>query len=485
MASVSVIAESPGYSQEQVICVDLDGTLIRTDLLAESLLAALRSNVLIAVFVPFWLLRGKAFLKAKLAEYLALKASTLPYNDGLIEYLRNKRQNGSRLYLTTAAHISFAEAVAEHLGMFDGILASDGVSNNRGEEKVRRIQKLLGGRDFVYAADAPEDIAVWKRSQGAITVGVKASVRKSLAQQSVPIEKAFDKPKHRLKSWVKALRLYQWSKNVIIFLPLFLSHHLEPFRVLHSINAFFAFSFCASMFYLVNDLLDVEADRSHPRKRKRPFAAGDLSIAQGAVGVLACAAVVIALTALLPFEARILVAVYATINLLYSTYLKRTLFLDVLVLAALYTLRLLLGGAAEGIQLSIWTLAFSIFLFLGLALVKRLAELITAAGQNSERLARRAYTTADLSSIRSFATTSLYMSTLVLALYMNSADVLTLYKHPQFLWCVCLLLIYWVSRVMLIANRGLMSDDPVIFALKDQSSRVVAVLVAICVLLAL
>jgi 4-hydroxybenzoate polyprenyltransferase/phosphoserine phosphatase len=468
MASVSVIAESPGYSQEQVICVDLDGTLIRTDLLAESLLAALRSNVLIAVFVPFWLLRGKAFLKAKLAEYLALKASTLPYNDGLIEYLRNKRQNGSRLYLTTAAHISFAEAVAEHLGMFDGILASDGVSNNRGEEKVRRIQKLLGGRDFVYAADAPEDIAVWKRSQGAITVGVKASVRKSLAQQSVPIEKAFDKPKHRLKSWVKALRLYQWSKNVIIFLPLFLSHHLEPFRVLHSINAFFAFSFCASMFYLVNDLLDVEADRSHPRKRKRPFAAG-----------------VIALTALLPFEARILVAVYATINLLYSTYLKRTLFLDVLVLAALYTLRLLLGGAAEGIQLSIWTLAFSIFLFLGLALVKRLAELITAAGQNSERLARRAYTTADLSSIRSFATTSLYMSTLVLALYMNSADVLTLYKHPQFLWCVCLLLIYWVSRVMLIANRGLMSDDPVIFALKDQSSRVVAVLVAICVLLAL
>lgn len=490
MASVSVFLDSlpePLHTTQDVstICVDLDGTLIRTDLLAESLVAAARTNPLVLFLVPFWFLQGRAVLKSKLARYLSLKVASLPYDEELIEFLRKRKSAGDSIYLTTAAHNSFADAIADHLHLFDGVLASDSNTNNKGEQKLRRIQAMLGGRAFLYAADAHEDLAVWKGSSGAITVGVSRSVRRALARQSVPVSTTFERPQTRVKSWIKALRVHQWSKNILIFVPLFLSHQLQQQRVLDSILAFVAFSACASVFYVLNDLLDLEADRSHPRKCKRPFASGDLSIQQGlgliAFGVFAA----IALASVLPFPAQGLLLLYAAVNLLYSSHLKQTLFLDVLLLAFLYTLRILFGAAAENIVVSIWTLAFSIFLFLGLALIKRLTELLSAAGQNNERLARRAYLAADLSAVRSFATSALYLSVLVMALYINSPDVARLYSRPQVLWFVCLLLIYWVSRVTLIANRGLMSDDPVIFALKDRTSQIVAGLVAGCVILAL
>lgn len=488
LATLSLAVESSRLSlprEQAAICVDLDGTLIRTDLLAESLIAAVRTHPWVLFLLPFWFFKGRAVLKSKLARFLSLKPANLPYHEKLIEFLCEKRENGHSLYLTTAANVSLADLIAKHLNIFDGVLASDGDENNKGERKLRRIQALLQGKPFLYVGDSRDDLAIWKESSGAITVGASNSVRRALARTSVPVENTFERPRTRLRTWLKAIRMHQWSKNILVFIPLFLSHQFHGYQVLNSVLGFLAFSACASTFYVINDLLDVEADRSHPRKCKRPFAAGDLKIQQGLGLVVAGFAAVIALSLMLPLPAKGLLLLYAAINLLYSGTLKQTLFLDVLVLAFLYTLRILFGAASENIAVSVWTLAFSIFLFLGLALIKRLTELMSAKGQNVERLARRAYMAADVSAIRSFASSALYLSVLVLALYINSPDVVQLYSRPQALWFVCLLLIYWVSRVTLIANRGLMSDDPVIFALKDRTSQIVAALVIFCVVLAL
>ncbi len=288
-----------------------------------------------------------------------------------------------------------------------------------------------------------------------------------------------------IKTWIGALRPHQWSKNVLIFMPLLLSHQLQPWRLLASVQAFFAFSWCASMFYVLNDLLDREADRMHPRKAKRPFASGDLNTEQGLLLLVACAVPTIALAWSLPFSARIVLLLYAVTNLGYSVRLKQIVFLDVLVLTLFYSFRLLFGGAAEHIDVSYWTLAFSAFLFLGLALTKRWTELLSTAERNGGHLARRGYLPSDTSTVRSFAEWSLYLSVVVLALYINSMAASKLYRHPQVLWLVCLLLFVWIRRVTVATNRGLMADDPVLFAFTDRGSHAVALLVAVCGALAI
>jgi 4-hydroxybenzoate polyprenyltransferase len=264
-----------------------------------------------------------------------------------------------------------------------------------------------------------------------------------------------------------------------------LGHELQLRRIGAALVAFFAFSFCASLFYVLNDLLDIEVDRSHPRKRKRPFAAGDLSIKSGLFSVVLLVSAVVGAASFLPPAARALLALYAALNFAYSIHLKQVLCLDVVVLAFLYTLRILFGGVATSISVSIWTLAFSIFVFLGLALLKRLTELRTLGNTPTVHVSRRPYVAADLSTVQSFASSALYLSVLVLAFYINSPDVLKLYHRPEALWFVCLLMIFWVSRMLMLTNRGNMTDDPIVFAFKDNSSRIVGVLTVICVLLAL
>jgi 4-hydroxybenzoate polyprenyltransferase len=289
----------------------------------------------------------------------------------------------------------------------------------------------------------------------------------------------------QLSAWISALRLHQWSKNVLIFMPLLLSHQFQQWRLLTSLQAFFAFSACASALYVLNDLLDIEADRVHPRKAKRPFASGRLSTQQGLLLLAACLAPAMALAWTLPLSARIVLLLYALTNLGYSVQLKQIVFLDVLVLALLYTFRLLFGGAAEDIDVSLWTLAFGIFLFVGLAFIKRWTELLSTAERNGARLARRGYLASHISFVRLFAQWSLCLSVVVLALYINSVAASKLYRHPQVLWLVCLLLFVWVRRVTLITHRGLMADDQVLFAFKDTGSQAIAVLVIFSVALAI
>lgn len=308
--------------------------------------------------------------------------------------------------------------------------------------------------------------------------GDQAITRTSL-KGSVSATAAFPGRPAQVNAWISALRLHHWSKNVLIFMPLLLSHQLQRWRMLASLEGFFAFSCCASAFYVFNDLLDMEADRVHPSKAARPIASGRLSTQQGLLLLTTCLAVSITLAWRLPTPAQIILILYAVTNLSYSVRVKEIVFLDVLALALLYIFRLLFGGAAEHIDVSFWTLTFSLFLFLGLASLKRWTELLSTAELQGARLPRRGYMSSHLAMARSFSQCSLYLSVVVLALYINSVAASTLYRHCQMLWLVCLLLFIWIRRVTLITSRGLMAEDPVLFAFKDTGSQVIAVLVIV------
>jgi 4-hydroxybenzoate polyprenyltransferase len=298
--------------------------------------------------------------------------------------------------------------------------------------------------------------------------------------QIAPVKRA-----NEVKPWFVALRLHHWLKNLVVFLPLLLSHQFHTVQVVAAFQTFAAFSFCASAFYVFNDLLDVEADRLHVQKRARPFAADELGLRQGIVLISIGLAAAFLITSTIPLPAQLYLLLYAAVSGSYSLWLKQLAFLDVVLLAALYAFRLLAGGAAETIPISPWTLAFCTFLFLGLALIKRLKELVLARAQNRVHLARRGYTPSDIPSVRAFATVSLYLSAAVFAFYINSGAVSKLYRHPQILWVVCVLFLYWVQRVVRLANLGQMTDDPVVFAFADRASQIVVLLVAASVVLAL
>ena len=471
--------------QPEVVCVDLDGTLIHTDMLAESILAAVRKNPLVLFLLPFWLLRGRTYLKTKMAELWQGDPALLPFNDKLIDYLKLRKQEGCEVWLTTASHGKLAHAIASHCGFFDKVVASSDSINLKGRNKLQAIKDLLGDRPFLYAGDSRADLAIWPESAAAIAVNPQYGVQAALKRARVRVEATFVSRKPAWRSWVKELRCYQWSKNLLIFVPMMLGHDIQLSRLLVAAGAFLAFSLCASSFYLLNDLLDLDVDRAHPRKRNRPFASGQLSIQAGIGALMLMSSAVVGISLFFSPVARELLCLYACLNFAYSVRLKQILCLDVIVLAFLYTLRILFGGVATSVPVSIWTLAFSLFIFLGLALLKRLTELKTAGEYGTGHMARRPYVPADINIVQSFASAALYVSVLVLALYLNSPDVLKLYSRPEPLWLVCILMIFWTSRMLILTNRGSMTDDPIVFAFKDRSSQVVALLVAACVVTAL
>ena len=348
--------------------------------------------------------------------------------------MRAKKEAGHPLYLASNMPLDRANEIAAHLGIFDRTLS----------------YADLGTR---YSSSLP---------------GVRTSGLFS-----------------KLLVCLRAARLHQWVKNSLIFVPLLLAHQFaNPFKVANAAIAFLSLSLCASSLYLLNDLLDLEADRAHIRKRYRPFAAGELGVVTG-FGLIALGlAAAFFCASQLPITAAQLISVYAVVNFLYSAFLKRFLFLDTVTLAFLYTLRILLGGSATNIEVSVWTLAFSVFFFLGLALLKRVVELVPAKPDAATPPSRRAYTSADLASVNSFASSALFISVLITVLYINSPDVVRLYRHPQFLWLISLPLLYWIGRLLTLANRGLLTDDPIVFAFRDKASYLVGIAVLVCAYLA-
>lgn len=475
-----VALQEQSGSQNLPLCVDLDGTLIRSDLLIESALALLAKSPLLIFAMIAWLFRGKAYLKQEIARRVEFDATTLPYNAALIEWLRSQRPLRP-IVLCTASDSRLAESVAAHVGLFSDVLASNGECNLAGRSKADELVARYGERGFDYAGNATVDLAVWKHARAAIVIASTPGLPKAAARVSA-VERVFDVPRANLRAWLKALRVHQWVKNVLVFLPLLASHRVfDPVALSHTAIAFLCFGLCASSVYLTNDLLDLSADRQHHRKRSRPFAAGALPLASGPV-----VAVVLLLSGLgLAWQIShiffgVLVS-YFILTTAYSVRLKRVMMLDVVVLSMLYTTRILAGAAAMHSKPSFWLLAFSMFIFLSLAMIKRYTELLAAQKAGKVKASGRGYDVEDIPLIQSLGGSSGYLAVLVLALYIDSTASESLYRHPHYLWMLCPLLLYWISRTWAIAHRGIMHDDPVIFAVMDNVSRMLLVLAAIIV----
>ena len=461
------------------LCVDLDGTLIKTDLLWESLLVLLKQNPLLVVLLPLWLIKGKAYLKHEIARRVTLDASTLPYDQDLVEFLSEERRSGRELILATASHESFARAVATHLGLFDErVFGSDCSVNLKGVRKVALLVERYGTRRFAYAGNSTADFPVWAEASEAIVVNASAAVE-SRARTLTTVSRVFSSPAKWAKSVAKALRVHQWAKNVLVFVPVLASHQLINGRLMLQAGlAFLAFSLCASSVYIINDCLDLESDRRHPRKRNRPFASGSLSIPFGLTLAAVCLVGGVLVAVALPPLFLLVLAGYLVLTTGYSFYLKQFVLLDVIVLAQLYTVRVYGGGAATGVAPSHWLLTFSLFLFLSLALVKRFTELRLMSQTEGKGLHGRGYWVTDLEHVSSIGTASGLLAVLVLALYISSKEVLLLYTHADVLWLVCPVMLYWISRVWMLAYRNQMDDDPVVFAVKDPKSYALAAIIA-------
>ncbi len=469
---------------ERPLCVDLDGTLTKVDTLYDSLMLLLRKNPRAVVHLPGWLAGGKANLKSHLTRAVALDVTRLPYNQALLEYLHGQRELGRPIYLATGADRELAEKVAIHLGIFDGVLASDGASNLTGRTKLAKFRQFFNNSDFDYVGNARPDLELLAASVAPMVANPSIALLGSLRSRDIKVEHCFTDRAPFWPSVIRAIRVHQWAKNVLICLPFILGHkwNLDVARL--ALLAFFCFSFCASGTYLVNDLLDMEADRHHLKKRMRPFAAGDLPV----LGGLAMSGLLILLSAtcllFLPVAFTAWLAAYFVSTLAYSFYLKRMVLLDVLALSGLYTLRLLAGGAATSTPISHWLSGFSIFLFLSLAIVKRFAELQNSLEGGLSPKNGRGYQLSDLEQMRSFGTASAFASVVVFANYISGFDVIALYHQPRLLWLVMPLLILWLCRVWLLASRGELNEDPVVFALTDRMSLFIGAAVAVIALLA-
>ena len=473
--------EREAQTAAEFLCVDLDGTILLGDSFFESFLSLVGTRPWFLIFIPLWLLRGKAVLKHEISRRVTLNVSTFPVREELVEVLRQEKRNGKKLVLATGADAKIAGALASHLGLFDAVLASDGVTNLTGPRKTKAIQEMVCGKQFDYIGNSWEDIPVWKAANSSIVVAPSPRLLKTLQQNAV-ITGVLSERENRWASLWQSLRPQHWVKNLLVLVPIVMAHDLGDLsRLLRVLVACVSFSLCASGVYLLNDLLDVEADRLHPRKKLRPIASGKLPIwvGLGLAPLLLAAGLIVA--ALLPVRFFLgIVACYVGATTLYSTYAKRIPIVDVLLLTTLYLLRILGGGAAADVRVSPWLLAFALFILLSLAFSKRQAELVDLTA-NGAGPSKRGYRPEDAGLIQQFGVTSGYLSVLVLALYVNGADVARLYRHPQVIWLACPMLLFWISRVWFLANRGKLSEDPVVFAARDP----VSYALGICLLLIL
>ncbi len=452
------------------LVVDLDGTLIHTDMLHESTLRVLRDNPLLLLCTPYWLSQGKAALKRHLSRRIDFDPRFLPYNLELLDWLKQQQSQGRTLILCTASDHQIALAISEHLGIFDEVMASNGKINLAGKHKAEALERRFGVTGYDYAGNSQTDLAVWKHARQAVVVNASEKVTKQ-AHKICDIERVFLPLPKRLSTGSRVLRVHQWMKNGLLFVPLLAAHQIantEAWLVL--ILAFFSFSLCASSVYIVNDLLDLESDRKHPRKRNRPFASGLVPVSMGAalVPLLLLASFVLAQYVGGYFVPWLLF--YFVLTCAYSWRLKSLMLLDCLTLAVLYTLRIVAGAAAVSMGLSFWLLAFSVFLFLSLAFVKRYAELEVQILQAKEKAHGRGYYTSDASLLQTMGITSGYAAVIVLAFYLNSEAVMQLYKTPEIMWGTVPVMLFWISWMWMKAHRGEMHDDPLVFAVKDKAS---------------
>jgi len=482
------------------LCVDLDGTLVKSDTLVDSTLALARQSPAMLLNLPGWLLQGKAALKKHITSAVTLDVAHLPYNRDLMQFLEQEHATGRPIYLATAADKVLAERVAGHLDIFTGVLASDGDLNLAGKNKLAAFQTRFGD-DFCYIGNASPDVPLLTHCLAPMVANPTSGLKSGLRHAKITPVRTFIDKTSTLKAWLKAIRLHQWAKNILIFLPLLLAHRWNLGLIGGTFVAFLSFGLCASATYIVNDLLDIEADRKHIKKRRRPFASGDLPATKGVFVVFLFLGLSFTLAYLLPrivtaidpsqtlqFPLRFLIwlAIYGVTTSAYSFSLKRMVLVDVIVLSGLYTIRIIAGAAATGIPISPWLAAFSIFFFLSLAFVKRFAELEGLRLRGAAPANGRGYLITDIEQLRSFGSASGYVSVFVLTQYISSlSGDHPLYNHTTRLWLLLPVLLLWISRLWLLASRGELDEDPVVYAITDKRSLFLGVLVVLIVLAAL
>jgi 4-hydroxybenzoate polyprenyltransferase/phosphoserine phosphatase len=464
------------------LVVDLDGTLLRTDLLFESVLRLIKQKPWFSLLMPFWILKGRAYLKRRIFQLIRIDISLLPFHEELLPWLRDEKLCGRRLVLATASDHEQARTVVESLGLFDTVLGSDGQQNLKGRRKLETIVEVCG-KEFDYVANSMSDVEIWRECRFAVLVNASRRVERS-ARRIGNVVQVFPQSLTGLQDTLRAMRWYQWVKNLLIFVPAITSHTIFDEMIAgKAALAFVSFGFCASAGYILNDLLDLEEDRQHDTKKTRPFASGRLSIGYGMILALASLSTSAVIAG---FVSRAFVTAlisYFLLTSLYSLFLKRLLVVDVLTLALLYTLRVVAGSLATGIVLSLWLLSFAFFLFLSLAFIKRAADLVQHRHDTPKVLPGRGYVTTDLDAICIAGMCSGFLSSLVLTLYINSESVQLLYRRPVFLWGLQPILLYYITRLWVICRRGELTEDPIQYTASEPSTFVAAFL-AIAVLLA-
>lgn len=452
------------------LVVDLDGTLTPTDTLVESVIQVVKGAPLSILKLPFWLLGGRSAFKDAIARRTRLAAESLPYRPALLDFLKEEKAKGRRIVLATAAHRDIADSVARHLGIFDQVLASGKDCNLKGEAKLGLIREAVGER-FVYAGDSRADLPIWAAADAAVLVGVTPEVAR-IVKRDVRVEREFNKERAGLRVWLKAMRVHQWIKNLLVLVPLLTAFSFfDLTRIAATFLAFGAFSLTASATYIFNDLLDLESDRAHPRKSGRPFASASLSILHGWVAAMFLLAGGIGLAFSLSDGFAAVLLIYLVTTSAYSLVFKRYVLVDVIVLSLLYTLRILAGSVAIGVAVSPWLLAFSVFIFLSLALVKRCSELVVSEQMGRAAVRGRDYRVADLVVLWPLGVGASLAAVVVFGLFISAPETLARYATPQLLWLVAIGLIYWLARLWVKTSRGEMHDDPVVYAIKDRGSR--------------
>lgn len=462
--------------------VDLDGTLIKSDLSFESLIMLLRRNLLYLLLLPFWLLQGRASFKSRIAQRVDLDTSHQAFNQEFLEFLNAEKRQGRSLILISASSQKYVDDIAKQSGLFDRSIGSSDSYNMKGRSKLQHIRELIGDQSFAYAGNSSADVPLWEAASEVIKVNCPDDIYHANSESQTTLE--FDSPAHWRGQLWRALRPHQWMKNGLIFVPLVLAHRVDEVSLIF--NAFFAFisfSLCASSVYLLNDLLDLESDRRHPVKKLRPLAAGTLSLP---IGILATPLLLIAafsLALLLPSDFSLMLLAYWLLTLLYSLYLKRVFLLDVITLSLLYTQRLIAGAAAVSVVASPWLLAFSLSLFLGLALVKRTTEVQDA--KDDENVPGRAYNGGHRSLLTITGMSANFAAVLVFAFYIYAPETSELYSTPAILWGVCALLLFLLLRVWQRALQGNLEHDPVLFAVSDLPSQLATALMFVVLWLAI
>ena len=468
-------------TREVPLCVDMDGTLVKTDCLWEAAVQILfhHPSRLVGILLGCW--RGKAWIKRQIAQAVPLPVASLPYNQDVLSLITQAKSAGCKIILITASDQVMADGIAAHLKLFDEVIGSDGVTNLKGPAKADLLVKKFGRGGFDYMGDSAADIPVWQAARRAYAVNPVPAAKRWVERQSSAI--TLGAARGRFGALVRSLRPQHWVKNILIFMPVLAAHLWRQSRTWWLLAAFFlALCFGASAVYLINDLADIESDRRHKDKWRRPVAAGDLSIPDALLAIPLLLALAFCFCSVVGGKAAELLLGYLAATSAYSFYLKRVPILDVLFLSGFYVYRIVAGALLAPVLLSAWLIAFAMFLFLSLAAAKRYVEL-TDLSEKKRANAARGYLPEDYPMIAAFGVNCGCLAVLVLGLYINSVKYEEFYSNWVF-WLLCPLLLYWLLRVWLLAGRRKLHEDPVDFAIKDPVTWIIAVVGALVFLIA-